>query len=647
MAEYKRVIAVCGSCLSEEKEYSFLKELNKVCKQKGYVAVAFNFSVDGFDVDDDIMREKKLIELMGHLNCVAVIVLGETIKNDIMMEFIRKTVSYMNVPVFSLEYPLEGCFQISQHFGEGFKNMVRHVIEHHSCRKINMIAGVKDNVFSTDRVNAYKEVLEEYGIPFEEKRVKYGDFWDRPARTATEEFLAEDPEIPDAIVCANDTMAIACCDVLRSRGYRVPDDIIVTGFDGISSGKVNYPTISTVEPDNEGEVLAIFDLLEKIENAEIMDMNMSVNIPYRIRVNQSCGCRQIDDKESMNKMSALGQTLNEQKWHMMAMNKLMLFSNDLKNLSDMSPILEENLELWKQNLFFVAIYEQYMKDDPDVSGRPHYVSEDSCVTMFKLKDGENLTDYEVFKEESLMPNFEENLVFEDGYDMFMVRLLQTKSTLYGYLIEGLRNVDERCTRRCEEFALFLSTTINSVLKNQKVFRLNERLRRINKEIERVSVLDYLTELFNRRGFYDELYKLVEASENEGRYLTFFSIDMDGLKIINDTYGHNEGDFALKTLASAIKHFAMRNGICARYGGDEFVCAIITDQEMFFTADIIRERFQAFFEKNRELKEKPYDISASVGCKCNMITHNLDVEDIMRIADTEMYKDKMARRKNRG
>jgi diguanylate cyclase (GGDEF)-like protein len=165
-------------------------------------------------------------------------------------------------------------------------------------------------------------------------------------------------------------------------------------------------------------------------------------------------------------------------------------------------------------------------------------------------------------------------------------------------------------------------------------------------MERVSVLDYLTELYNRRGFYDELYKLVNSPDNNGKYLTFFSIDMDGLKQINDTYGHNEGDFALKTLAAAIKNFAVRNGICARYGGDEFVSAIITEQETAFTADIVRQRFDATFKKSRELATKPFVISASVGGRCGLINEDLNLEELMRLADEEMYKDKMARRKER-
>lgn len=644
MGNYRKVIAVCGVWLYEEKEYSFISELNRLCKDRGYVVMAFNFSIDTLDVNEDLMRERKLMDLMCHLNCAAVIIMGETIKNDMMIDFIMKTVAKMKVPAFALDKEIEGCINLSFRFGEAFKEIVRHVIEHHGCRRVNMIAGIKDNEFSEERARAYKEVLQEYGIPFDEKRFAYGDFWDIPAKKATAEFLEYD--IPEAIVCANDAMAIACCNYLRKKDIRVPEDVIVTGFDGIASGKVNRPSISTAEPDNEAQILLIFDLLERIGKGEDIDIKSIKYTDYKVVENQSCGCTKQDDRQTIDRMSGLAQAFNDRKWSMMAMNKLLLFSNDIEKLTDITPLLAESVGLWLQHLYFVGIYEQFVRDGTQDDIKDGYVSDDSCVSILRMEDFKNVTDTTPFKESELMPGFKEVFRDDNGYDMFMIRLLHTKSALYGYLIEGFRNADERCMRRCEEFGLFLSTTIGAVLKNQKLIQLNEKLKQINREMEKVSILDYLTELYNRRGFYDELYKLVHSEDNKGKYLTFFSVDMDGLKIINDSYGHNEGDFALKTLAVAIRNFAVRNGICARYGGDEFVCAIITEQATSFTADVVRQRFQATFDKSRELAEKPFTISASIGCRCALIDKTLNLEELMRLADEDMYIDKQSRRKER-
>ncbi len=79
MSEYRKVIAICGTWLYEEKEYAFVTELIRKCKEKGYITVAFNFSMDSMNLVNDSISETKLLDLMGYLKCDAVIIIGETI----------------------------------------------------------------------------------------------------------------------------------------------------------------------------------------------------------------------------------------------------------------------------------------------------------------------------------------------------------------------------------------------------------------------------------------------------------------------------------------------------------------------------------------------------------------------------------------
>ncbi|MBP5281797.1 MAG: GGDEF domain-containing protein [Lachnospiraceae bacterium] len=645
MSDYRKVIGICGTWLYEEKEYGFLSELIRMCREKGYITIAFNFSIDSMNLVNDVMCEKKLMDLMRFMKCDAVIIMGETIKSERMLDNILKTVKEMDIPVFAMEKHIDGCINIAMKFGTAFQDIVRHVIRDHGCRKINMIAGVRDNEFSDDRIRAYKEVLAENGIPFEEKRLAYGEFWDRPTRIAMDKFLAEE-ELPEAIICANDAMAITVCSVLRERGYSVPEDVIVTGFDGINSAKINIPSISTAEPDSQGELEILFDILERIEKGEKIDLSTPHYIDFKACPGESCGCGQ--SKEYLN-VNMISNALNDQKWHMYALNKLLLASSDMDDAKNLRPLLNECVGLWIQHFYYVSIYKYiidgYLDNMIDIS-KENDQGDTVCYNLFKVQDFQEVSTGEVFQEKELMPGLRELFRKDSGYEMIMFRLLHTNMIAYGYLLEAFRAVDERAMRRCEELGLFLSTALNTIMKNHKLILLNDRLKQINKEIEHASAQDYLTELLNRRGFYDELYRLVRLPANQNRYLTFFSIDMDGLKVINDTFGHNEGDYALKALADAIQHFARRNGICARYGGDEFVCAIFTDQMTSLTPDTVRERFQATFSQNKELLEKPYAISASIGCRCARIGETLNVEELMNNADDDMYQDKQARRKNR-
>ena len=103
------------------------------------------------------------------------------------------------------------------------------------------MAGLPDNPFSIERVDAYRRVLKEHQIPFEEDHVLYGEFWEAPAKRALRSYLDAGGEVPEAFICANDTMAVTVCDELVERGVRVPQDCIVTGFDGfLSNGSAGF-----------------------------------------------------------------------------------------------------------------------------------------------------------------------------------------------------------------------------------------------------------------------------------------------------------------------------------------------------------------------------------------------------------------------
>ena len=94
--------------------------------------------------------------------------------------------------------------------------IMKHLVKDHKLTKINFIGGKKSNSYSDERLNAYKTVLIENNIPFEPKRVKYGGFWDGAVNCVIE-FLQEG-ELPQAIVCANDSMALFVIEYLKSQG---------------------------------------------------------------------------------------------------------------------------------------------------------------------------------------------------------------------------------------------------------------------------------------------------------------------------------------------------------------------------------------------------------------------------------------------
>ena len=124
------------------------------------------------------------------------------------------------------------------------------MVKVHHARTLFMLAGFAENNFSNERIAAFQKVLQEYGLSQENCRIAYGDFWEKPAIEAMEKWFVEDKlPIPDAIICANDTMAITASQFLQNLGYRIPEDCIITGFDGISQASYHVPHLTTCTQD--------------------------------------------------------------------------------------------------------------------------------------------------------------------------------------------------------------------------------------------------------------------------------------------------------------------------------------------------------------------------------------------------------------
>jgi diguanylate cyclase (GGDEF)-like protein len=156
----------------------------------------------------------------------------------------------------------------------------------------------------------------------------------------------------------------------------------------------------------------------------------------------------------------------------------------------------------------------------------------------------------------------------------------------------------------------------------------------------LSTHDEMTGLLNRRGFYDELEKAAHDNETSKMDVVILSIDLDGLKKINDTYGHSEGDSAIITVGRAISAACGSNAICARFGGDEFAAAafvVANSADSWFDSFI--RAFHDIIEEYNRTSKKPYLVIASIGYASHPYSKSLKLEALINKADSLMYADK--------
>jgi diguanylate cyclase len=155
-----------------------------------------------------------------------------------------------------------------------------------------------------------------------------------------------------------------------------------------------------------------------------------------------------------------------------------------------------------------------------------------------------------------------------------------------------------------------------------------------KEIEYLSEHDYLTGLYNRRYFQSTYEKMVKSNNYP---LGIMMIDVNGLKIINDAYGHNIGDIALKTVAKVLNQTFSKTDVVARLGGDEFVI-LLTDKP---SLEIMQNYKELLFAKLSDIPiKKNIVISLAIGYEiANDSSKSLD--EVFKLAENQMYRHKIS------
>lgn len=163
---------------------------------------------------------------------------------------------------------------------------------------------------------------------------------------------------------------------------------------------------------------------------------------------------------------------------------------------------------------------------------------------------------------------------------------------------------------------------------------------VSKQMEKMSMLDYLTGLYNRSGFYSKLDTVLTKARDSGKPIAVVSVDGDELKKVNDSYGHDYGDFIIITAANAIQRISFEDKVCGRFGVGEFaVCAVVDDIEN--AEEKIRSDIGSYIKSVNDSADKPFDVSVSVGvkiCSCD----DFDFDSAYRLADKKMYAEKIAK-----
>ncbi len=622
IGEYK-VVALCVSRIQENFTHDFIMIFSEVLNRAGYRLFVYNACTDLSLEESKAGGQRYTYDLIDFSVIDALVVYEDRIRNKSISDGIIANGLKHKVPVIVLGEPHPGCVCIASDDSLGMKKMVRHLIADHGVRDLHFVAGIQGERYSEERVSAFKSVLAEYNMPFEDSMLSYGEYWAGPTEAVVERLIAED-KLPEAFVCVNDHTALSVCGVLKNHGIQIPQEVKVTGFDGLFDTKVSSPTVSTVN-------CSIREYAEQTLRAVQSAFSgtweeKTILFEPELWQFESCGCN--------------GQkTLNAAEYIIELKDSLYRFYTDNQEMLEVSAKLQRSesplqlaAELVHPQLmeFCCVIEKRFLNRETALSDEAEEGKKKEHILLYDGLSTERSAfvpaSYQV---ENICPNIEE-LLAEQRTLVFSA--LSYLDVPMGYLCFYFRELKTSALLFTPQVSNFVGMGIGGYVNLRHEHYLNEK-------IEKMYRVDSLTGLYNRRGFALEYQKMLSSLTTADK-LTVALADVDSLKKVNDKYGHAAGDVAICTAAAALRYACPEGALCVRFGGDEMLAVCPGGQD----TSQMRTRFYEYLSRVNQSAEYNFDVNASIGIYITEAGEEPGFEELVIHSDRLMYMEKEKRKR---
>ena len=576
---------------------------------------------------------------------VAALSFADSGNTEFLKGIYKKISEKCTKPLITLDYPFEGHETVYTDDTPAFREITKHILDVHNCKNIYFLTGIENYDISEKRVKGFTDVLKERGIPVEREKIFYGDFWYSSGEKLAERIISGELEIPDAVICASDHMAIGLVNSLVRGGIKVPEQVIVTGFDATQEALTNWPSVASYTPDVSGMAATAINRVRSIIEPDKPVYPVFNNNKTGFCEGLSCGCNE--------NIAVYKKHLSESVYR----SNRNFGDPNIKNNEDIGTLLEsymfENLTLAKSPLECLKrIYMNTYLLDPYnhfyLCLRPDWIdTEHTCIEGYPKKMrcamhaiSINSPEYD---EKRISCRNDDSMLFDTS--LMLPQLWEDKENAGVYYFAPIHFADNTLG-----YGVF-NCEIKAKIKPTGVYR--NWIRNVNNALEMIrvqnklmgySISDSMTKLNNRRGLEIKVNDLLSIAEENDRILAVV-VDMDGLKRINDTYGHNEGDYAIMTIASVVRCITEGSEVCARAGGDEFYVIGVGK----YSEELVEKRIKRFYDilsEQNGYSDKPYEITASVGYAIKDVAEIKDITQVIDVADSRMYSNKNERKKNR-
>lgn len=626
----KKKIAVFTTGWPGEILYQYLNGLTDGLKSISADVYTFlNFAVVSSS-ERDFHGQINIFELPHMEDFDAALVFANGLDFPAVLDRLNQKFKAANIPVIYTGKDVEDFYFVGSENSAGTKELARHLITVHGARDIWFIAGSADNADSNSRLKAVREVMEENGLSLNDTDICYTNWSPYVGYTYVIDRLKKGDKKPDAIICANDTLAMVICAELRNMSLKVPDDICITGFDNEFLAQVYDPSISSVDQrfDNIGRKCAEV-LCDVFEGKEV---ERAHRVSCEFVPSESCGCTSAKDFNAIRRR--IGRDKFEDKIHasnfdikLTTVEHFVLQGRHYEDLSGNLQHLYSRSNEYEGHTVCVVIDPLFKEtiQDYDLSLREDGYPEEMHLAYSKDKDS-------VFYDRTIKSRQIFPLINPQGENRFFIVLpLNDSQYSMGYIVFGddLQKIKESANLRkyTERLDLILSK-----------FHQNLRLDTLNQHLRQMNETDALTHVKNRSAFETRQGALQSAmcsDKKPGFAIAVF--DVNNLKYINDNLGHEAGDaYIINACRLICKTF--KKSAVYRIGGDEFV--VVMENDDYNNREELLGHMQAEMKRLSETDCPATEkISIASGLAVYDMEQDFNISDVFKRADSAMYENK--------
>ena len=522
----------------------------------------------------------------------------------------------------------------------GMYDAVNHLIAEHGRVKIAYISGTLGVYEADERFKAYKQALLDNSIEYDERYVYHGSFIREDGFSAVNAFIDERKLEIDGLVGANDHMTLYAMKALQKRGISVPEQVSVVGFDDLASARSCTPALTTVH--QSAFDLGAFAMRRLAEG--IRDDNLEIRheqLPAPLTVRQSCGCKAgkaaqfvANNEESPDMLSEKDRSEWEEQRSFVNLMTRDLIGNF--EIDEILSILHGQLNYLGINDFSLSQYvgqgqAELLFDQTGHRGEKFPEKQLISGGLSRLPRPYYCHILPLFYREEDIGFFVSDVASRDVSVLEILRDHLSSALKGARLLEAAKSHAEYLRIEVEQRTKELAARTIELEKALDV------VQETSDKLERLSIMDELTGLYNRRGFFTLAGQQISLKNRNSKDLLLVYFDIDGLKKINDTLGHTVGDHAIKTFANLLKKVFRCSDIIARIGGDEFVVLAIECSIREYKK--VKNRLDQAIEEFNASENQQFQLSVSAGAAPCDPNATFNIEQLMEEADAELYKEK--------